>query len=93
MSWMIRRHCRRTHGRGHPPCPACARLTEAALNRLERCPHGEDKPSCTRCDIRCFSAWELEGVREVMLAAGPGFSALRVLLLAMKTLDRLRASH
>lgn len=93
LSWMIRRHCLRTHDTGHPPCAACAQLTNAALARLARCPHGETKPSCTRCDIRCFSTEELEGVREVMRAAGPGFSAMRILLHGMKTLDRLRSGR
>ncbi len=91
VAWMFRRHCRKAHATPRPPCPACARLTAAAQRRLERCPHGEAKPSCTRCEIRCFSKEELEGIREMMLAAGPGFSAFRVVLFGMKQLDRLRA--
>lgn len=90
---MIRRYCKRTHQPRRPPCPACAQLTEAALGRLERCPRDDAKPSCTRCEIRCFTPDELEGVRRVMRAAGPGFSALRLVLLGMKALDWLRASR
>lgn len=90
LAWMIRRHCARVHLPPRSPCPACAQLTEAALARLAGCPHGDQKPSCTQCEIRCFSPDELAGVREVMRAAGPGFSTFRVVLLGMKTLDRFR---
>lgn len=91
VAWMIGRHCRRVHRVRPVPCPACDRLTAAIQRRLRRCPHGHEKPSCPRCDIHCFTAQELEEIREVMRAASPGFSALRVWLFGMKVLDGLRS--
>ena len=90
VAWMIRRHCRRVHRASATPCPDCEQLTAAMLRRLRRCPHGDQKPSCPRCEVRCFTTQELDEIRVVMHAASPGFAALGVWLFGLKVLDGLR---
>ena len=56
---------------GDKLCGDCGRLLEYALTRLDRCPHGESKPSCRQCKIHCYRSAEREEMRSVMRYAGP----------------------
>lgn len=52
---MIGMYCRgHRHAEGPELCPDCAALLDYALSRLSRCPHGERKPTCRRCEIHCY---------------------------------------
>lgn len=69
---MIVVFCRSLHGgRRSALCPACRELREYAHARLERCPFGEEKPTCAHCRVHCYRATMRERVREVMRFAGP----------------------
>jgi hypothetical protein len=39
--------------------------------RLDRCPYGDEKPSCKACPIHCYRPSEREAMRQVMREAGP----------------------
>ena len=62
-------------------CPDCAALLEYALQRIEKCPFGADKPACADCTIHCYAGPKRGGVsrtpemreqvRAVMRYAGP----------------------
>src|SRR5512133_3647574 len=52
-------------------CPDCAALLEYALQRIEKCPFGADKPTCANCAIHCYHPEMREQVRAVMRYAGP----------------------
>ena len=54
-----------------PLCPQCQTLLDYALQRLERCRFGEDKPSCTRCPVHCYKPALREQIRQVMRYSGP----------------------
>jgi transposase-like protein len=64
-----------------PLCPDCAALLVYALKRIEKCPYGENKPTCANCTIHCYAGLKRGGVsptpemreqvRAVMLYAGP----------------------
>lgn len=54
-----------------PLCPQCQALLDYALQRLERCRFGEDKPSCTRCPVHCYKPAMREQIRQVMRYSGP----------------------
>lgn len=76
MDRMVRMYCRRrhgaTHGRGEPAvCETCAEFLSYAEARLEKCPYGEDKPTCARCPVHCYKPAQREFAREVMRWAGP----------------------
>ena len=42
-----------------------------AERRLEKCPYGQDKPTCANCPIHCYKPAQREKAREVMRFAGP----------------------
>ncbi len=71
VSRMIAIYCRSKHGKGKELCDACAVLNSYALERLERCPFGEDKPTCGTCSVHCYKKDMRQQVRVVMRFAGP----------------------
>jgi len=68
---MVSIYCRAHHGRRPALCPECAELMAYALERLDRCPFGEKKPTCAHCTIHCYKPSMRERVRAVMRFAGP----------------------
>ena len=67
---MVRLWCRRKEGNAGL-CPECETLIAYASARLERCPHGERKPTCRKCPIHCYAPLQRERIRAVMRWAGP----------------------
>lgn len=52
-------------------CAGCRELRDYALQRLEKCPFGEQKPSCSKCTVHCYKPAMQARIREVMRYAGP----------------------
>ncbi len=68
---MIELYC---HGQRHTPdelCSECRQLSEYAMQRLDKCPYQERKPTCAKCPIHCYKPAMREQVRQVMRYAGP----------------------
>lgn len=68
---MIRIYCRDRHRTRGELCAECRRLHDYAMGRLDRCPFGEDKPTCAQCPVHCYQPALRERIREVMRYAGP----------------------
>ena len=70
---MTRIYCQHHHNdpEGARLCPECAKLMRYAERRLEKCPYGQDKPTCANCPIHCYKPAQREMAREVMRYAGP----------------------
>jgi hypothetical protein len=68
---MIRLTCRRQHGRRSGLCDECETLQAYAMQRLDRCRFGPDKPTCANCPVHCYRPDMRERIREVMRFAGP----------------------
>ena len=67
---MVSLYCRKNHG-GKTLCPECQNLQAYALERLERCKFGADKPTCQKCPIHCYKPEMREKIRQVMRFSGP----------------------
>lgn len=67
---MIRIYCRRKEGNAEL-CDDCRTLLDYAAKRLTHCPFGENKKSCRRCTIHCYSPSMRERIRIVMRFSGP----------------------
>ena len=52
-------------------CAECATLLHYATRRLDRCVFGDDKPTCAKCKVHCYSRPMRERIAEVMRFAGP----------------------
>ena len=68
---MITIFCRQRHASGGPLCGECAELEAYTRLRLEKCPYGEEKPTCVRCPIHCYQPRRREQIRDVMACSGP----------------------
>jgi hypothetical protein len=68
---MIRIFCRAQHGAGKNLCGECAGLLAYALERIEQCPFGYEKPVCSQCTVHCYKPEMRERIQTVMRYAGP----------------------
>ncbi|MCX6995652.1 MAG: nitrous oxide-stimulated promoter family protein [Kiritimatiellaeota bacterium] len=84
---MIAIYCRHQHRPAGALCPDCAALEQYALQRLERCPYGAQKPTCAVCTVHCYEPALRARTRRVMRFAGP-LLLKRHPLLALRHLAR-----
>jgi hypothetical protein len=68
---MFRIYCRDVHAEDDGLCEGCAALLAYATRRLDRCVFGDDKPTCAKCTVHCYSPAMREQVRAMMRYAGP----------------------
>jgi hypothetical protein len=77
-------YCRDQHAALHGVlCADCQALQDYAVQRLDRCPFQEDKPTCANCIVHCYKPEMRQQVRRVMRYAGPRM-LLRHPILAMR---------
>ena len=88
---MIEIYCNHHHATaGHNICEDCQNLFDYACRRLDHCPKGNNKSSCRKCEIHCYSLENREKIRKVMRYVGPRmiffypWSAIRHLLSELK---------
>lgn len=92
---MVHIYCHQHHGTQKAICVECQALIDYAKMRLDRCPYGQNKPTCNRCPIHCYKPEPKEQMRLVMRYAGPRMLlhhpilAIRHLLNERKTLPEL----
>lgn len=87
---MVRLYCRDRHGPKDELCDDCTTLLDYALRRLDNCPFQENKPTCNRCTVHCYSPRRRERVGEVMRYAGPRMMLRHPLLSLGHLRDKLR---
>ena len=67
---MIAIFCKKHHESQYI-CNDCRKLRDYTLERLEKCPFGNDKPTCAKCPVHCYQPVMRERIREVMRYSGP----------------------
>ena len=88
---MVGLYCSNHHGtRGL--CGDCSELASYADRRLDLCPYGSDKPSCTNCPIHCYRPDPRVKMREIMRFSGPRMLVRHPWLAIMHLLDDRRAA-
>lgn len=70
VSEMVKIYCKGKH-KSKVLCSECQELQNYALQRLEKCPYGNDKGPCGACETKCYKNDMAEKMREVMRYAGP----------------------
>lgn len=68
---MVRMSCRAFHDSPKVLCPECADLLHYALQRIEHCRYGVEKPTCVNCPTHCYKPEMRDNIRRVMRFAGP----------------------
>ena len=72
MAKMVGIYCADHHGGSDAAlCDECGEFLDYAYVRLEKCPFGEDKPTCSNCPIHCYKPQRREQVKRIMRYAGP----------------------
>ena len=87
---MIHIFCHDQHGTADALCEECQELLDYARQRLDKCPFGEDKPTCSNCTIHCYKPEMRERVTAVMRYAGPRMMRHHPILAMHHLLDGLR---
>ena len=52
-------------------CQECQDFLVYAHTKLDRCPYGQDKPTCNKCPVHCYKPHVKAKAREIMVFAGP----------------------
>ncbi|MCM2277030.1 MAG: nitrous oxide-stimulated promoter family protein [Oligoflexia bacterium] len=86
---MTRIYCRENHEQPNDSscCARCSRFLDYARYRLEKCAFGEDKPTCARCPIHCYTADERAYAKQLMGRAGPRMLFRHPLLALLHSID------
>lgn len=88
---MIAVYCRRRHhGAAGELCTDCRELLDYACRRLDRCPKGERKSSCRKCEIHCYSPSYRQRMRSVMKYVGPRMLLINPIAAIRHMLSELR---
>jgi len=56
---------------GRTLCAGCREFLDYAARRLDKCPYGDDKPTCSNCPVHCYKPTQREQARQIMRYAGP----------------------
>ena len=76
------------------PCADCEEFLGYASKRLEKCPYGEDKPTCANCPVHCYKQVRRNQAKEIMRYAGPRMTLRHPWLTLRHSLDSFRrVSH
>ncbi|MGF1723909.1 nitrous oxide-stimulated promoter family protein [Photobacterium nomapromontoriensis] len=67
---MVAIYCQ-DHHQTHALCTKCQDFLEYTHTRLDRCPYGENKPTCKECPIHCYKADYKQRSLQIMRYAGP----------------------
>ncbi len=68
---MVEMYCGGFSGHADALCPSCRKILDYAYDRLDKCPFGEEKPSCRKCPVHCYNSDMREKVQMIMRYAGP----------------------
>jgi hypothetical protein len=75
-------------------CAECQEFLDYAEVRLEKCPYGDDKPTCANCPIHCYKPARKVQARDIMRYSGPRMLFRHPLLAIAHQLDGFRnVSH
>jgi hypothetical protein len=86
---MIMIYCRAVHGGGHGLCGECSDLLNYALQRIDKCFYGDQKPVCSKCEVHCYKPAMRNKIKDVMRYSGPRM-LLKSPVLSLRYLYRKR---
>ena len=94
ISTMVGMYCCDHHERSNSAlCDACQNFLDYAERRLQKCPYGDDKPTCANCPIHCYKADRKAQARLIMRYAGPRMLLRHPILAITHQLDGLRKAR
>lgn len=64
-------YCRAHHHTVEALCDECNSLYGYAMEKIDRCVFGQDKPTCQNCPVHCYSQEKRETIKIIMRYVGP----------------------
>ena len=89
---MVGIYCRDHHAT-QGLCEDCRTFMDYAEVRLEKCPFGQEKPTCSNCPVHCYKAGHRDQARAIMRYAGPRMLLRHPVLTIAHYLDGLRQAR
>ncbi len=89
---MVGIYCRDHHGTNEL-CDDCALFMDYASVRLDKCPFGQAKPTCSNCPVHCYKAAYRDRARAIMRYAGPRMLLRHPVLTIAHYVDGLRRAR
>lgn len=68
---MIALYCKKKHKTKDGLCEECAKLSEYANMRSDKCPFMETKTFCANCKVHCYKPDKRAQIKDVMRFSGP----------------------
>ena len=91
---MVEIYCAAHHDvAGGTLCDECGEFMDYAEVRLQKCPYGEDKPTCSNCPIHCYKPARRDQAKAIMRYAGPRMIFRHPWLAITHKLDGLRKAR
>ena len=91
---MVEIYCSDHHGVAKGSlCADCRAFMDYADVRLDKCPYGDDKPTCSNCPIHCYKPAQRAKVKVIMRYAGPRMLLRHPLLAIMHKIDGFRMAR
>jgi hypothetical protein len=87
---MIDIYCKKNHHSTLGSCGSCGKIYDYASYRIDRCPHKNSKPACTKCEIQCFSNKMKEEIKKIMRFSGPRMLIYHPILSLFHYIDKFR---
>jgi len=94
MARMVGIYCAAHHDGTHDDlCNECGKFLDYAEVRLDKCPYGNDKPTCANCPIHCYKPAQRAQAKKIMRYAGPRMLIRHPLLTIAHKLDGFRRAR
>jgi hypothetical protein len=87
---MIGIYCHGRHRRAAGMCQDCEQLYAYAVERIDKCRFGENKPTCAKCAVHCYKPQMRQQVRDVMRYAGPRMLLSHPILTIRHYIDEIK---
>ena len=92
IEYMVQMYCRGNHHAKDELCSECDQLLHYAREQIKNCPLKEKKTTCAQCPVHCYKPGMREGIKKVMLFAGPRMIYRHPVLAVLHLLDGLKRS-
>ena len=66
MATMVEMYCSSHHDTSGDLCADCEAFLDYAEVRLDKCPYGEQKPTCANCPVHCYKPQYRARARQIM---------------------------
>lgn len=69
---MVKIYCKAHHKETTwADCQDCQEFLAYAHEKLDRCPYGQNKPTCNKCPVHCYKPHMRAKAKEIMVYGGP----------------------